>query len=426
MMTKVGIVFDMDGVLVDTVDALYHIYLSILADYQVQGSKAEFHELNGPSLKEISTLLSSRYSSMPTPEKITKAFQLAHNSLYEKVELVPNVIETLKELSRLGVKIGLASSSNRHNIDLTLKRFNLAQYFDFTLSGDEVKNAKPHPEIYQISATNLNCRNIYAIDDSYNGIKSALNAGLSAIQFTKDDPLINEHASYKIDTLQGVTNILKAEYQLFGCYDQFTLCLAEYDLSPYLPLINDYWLKHKNEAMFDGNALLCLRVCGNKIHVIKHTYKTVFYILHNTESALAKILSPIGVSGFVLDINNNILLAQRSSLVTQYKEAYECPPSGNLESINNYENQLLIELEEEVNIPKEAVSLLSTMMLIKDKKANQFDIICKIQLKSNLELHIKNNIEYKHFQPIPVQDLHAFVTTHNCLPETLLFHELLK
>ena len=425
-MNKTGVIFDMDGVLVDTVNALYQIYLSILASYQIQGSKAEFDELNGPSIKEVTTILSSRYQSIPTPEELIKEFQLAHNTLYESIELIPAAIETLQELTLLGAKVGLASSSNRSNINVILKRFDLARYFHFTISGDEVNHAKPHPEIYQLAAKNLDSEHIYAIDDSFNGIKSALDAGVSAIQFTKDNPVINQNASYTVNDLKRIIDIIKSDCQVLGQYNHFHFIADNFNLVPYLSFIDDYWLKHKDDSVFDGDALLYLRVEGNKIHVIKQKYRTVFYILHNPQSELAIKLTPIGVSGFILDINNNILLAKRSSLVTQYKDYYECPPSGSIERIDDYKAQILIELEEEVKISMKEVSQLTTIALIKDKFNNQFDIVFKIKLKSRFKPYRTNNTEYEYFHFLPMEDLNSFIEKHDCLPETSLFTRFLR
>ena len=425
MMNKTGVIFDMDGVLVDTVNALYEIYLSILASYQIQGSKTEFNEFNGPSIKEVAITLSSRYQSMPTSEEIAKEFHTAHKSLYEDIELIPNARETLKELTLLGVKVALASSSSRNNINVILKRFNLSCYFHFTISGDEVNYAKPHPEIYQLAAKSLDSEYIYAIDDSFNGIKSALDAGISAIQFTKDQPVLNQNASYKINNLRRVSDIIQSDCQVLGQYSHFNFITDDFNLTPYLTLIDDYWVKFKGDSIFDGDALLHVRTQGNDIRVMKHKYRTVFYIINNPNSKLAQKLSSIGVSGFVLDIHNHILLAKRSSLVTQYKNTYECPPSGSIECINDYRSQILTELEEEANISKRDVSSFVAIALIKDKHANQFDIVFKIELKSTLKLCMQKNTEYDHFHFIAVKDLDSFIKKYDCLPETAFINQFL-
>jgi HAD superfamily hydrolase (TIGR01509 family) len=418
MMHKTGVIFDMDGVIVDTVSALYQIYLSILFRYGIEGSQSEFNELNGPSLQEISELLCSRHQSIPTPEVLTNDFELAHNKLYENIALIPDVIKVLQELKSSGVKIGLASSSNRRNINIIFKRFDLESYFHFTISGDEVSHAKPNPEIYRLAADKLNVQHIYAVDDSFHGIESALQAGISTIQFTKDNPVINQNTSYKIDKLKNIPNILKSPCQLLGRYNNFEFTLVDFDLSPYLKVIDDYWSKYKSDTMTNNDAYLYLKVIGNHIEVVKSTYKTVYYILQNPDSTLAKVLFPIGVSGFILDKNNHILLAKRSSFVTQYKNFYECPPSGSIECIDTYQNQILIELEEEVDIMKKDVASIKTIALLKDKNTNQFDIFCKINLESNIQLHIKNNTEYSCFTLVPTKELNNFITMHSCIPET--------
>lgn len=71
--------------------------------------------------------------------------------MYEYAELNPGVVETLSTLNKNNIKIGLASSSKRHHIEILLEKFNIMHYFDFIVSGDDVTHSKPDPEIYTIA-----------------------------------------------------------------------------------------------------------------------------------------------------------------------------------------------------------------------------------------------------------------------------------
>ncbi len=85
-------------------------------------------------------------------------------------------------LSRLkadGYKLALCSNSIRRSVDLMMELSNLKQYFDVTLSNEDVTHSKPHPEIYQLAMKKLGmtAENCLIVEDNDNGIKAATAAG---------------------------------------------------------------------------------------------------------------------------------------------------------------------------------------------------------------------------------------------------------
>ena len=110
---------------------------------------------------------------------------------------MPSVLEQLRVEN---IAIGLASSSPRKEIDQMLSDCKLKRYFSYTISGEELKESKPNPEIYLISRDALACDDCLAVEDSTLGIASAKAAGIYTVALkqgffmdqSKADIIINE------------------------------------------------------------------------------------------------------------------------------------------------------------------------------------------------------------------------------------------
>jgi HAD superfamily hydrolase (TIGR01509 family) len=98
-------------------------------------------------------------------------------------ELKPGVFEILDWLSENHAKIALASSTREELVRRMLDEKNLTAYFDAIICGDMVSHSKPHPEIFLTAAERLNAdpNACYVIEDSFNGIRCAHNAGMHPI-----------------------------------------------------------------------------------------------------------------------------------------------------------------------------------------------------------------------------------------------------
>ncbi|MBQ4237573.1 MAG: HAD-IA family hydrolase, partial [Treponema sp.] len=91
--------------------------------------------------------------------------------------------EILEFLKSEKIPVALATSSEKSFAEKLLEKANLIQYFDLMIFGDEVSRAKPDPEIYETSCRKLGLvpEKCVAVEDSPNGIKSAVSAGLKAV-----------------------------------------------------------------------------------------------------------------------------------------------------------------------------------------------------------------------------------------------------
>lgn len=105
--------------------------------------------------------------------------------MYFKNELPvkPGVYELFDFLKKNNYKIGLASSTRKEVVTLQMKQVGLLPFFDVLVCGDMVQNSKPHPEIYLKACELLGAApsSCFAVEDSFNGIRSAHGAGMKTI-----------------------------------------------------------------------------------------------------------------------------------------------------------------------------------------------------------------------------------------------------
>lgn len=183
-----GIIFDMDGVLIDSEKLWHDCEINFLRPFLPKHFSEEEiqNEILGCSLSGIFDLLQKKFPkdfqnvSFSYFTREYKKFGIQH--IYKKTKLLEGARETLEFFSGK-VPIALASSSPKIWISETLKRHSLEKFFRIILSGDEVKQAKPHPEIFEITAKKMNVspQECIVCEDSKNGIESAKKAGMFVV-----------------------------------------------------------------------------------------------------------------------------------------------------------------------------------------------------------------------------------------------------
>ena len=181
---------DFDGTLVDSLPALYKGYLEFLEEFGVKGSLEEFEELNGVVLKEIVEVLSKRYKfTQPLEDLEEKCKFIMSKKYYQEIKPFSGAIETLLKWREAGGKVSLVTSSHALLIDPFLKKNNMAHLFDSVVTGDLVSRGKPAPDIFlhALNKASISAEKVLVIEDSNNGIRSALSAGIEVICFTGEE-----------------------------------------------------------------------------------------------------------------------------------------------------------------------------------------------------------------------------------------------
>lgn len=177
-----AIVFDMDGVLVDAKDWHYEALNRALNLYGKNISREEHLSVyDGLPTKKKLEMLSERHGfDIPLHQVINDLKQMYTLDLVE-VYCEPSTghIEALSRLKEEGYRLGVASNSVRNSVETMMKRCELSEYLDVMLSNEDVKNAKPAPDIYLKAAEKLGVLpgECLVLEDNKNGIEAARAAG---------------------------------------------------------------------------------------------------------------------------------------------------------------------------------------------------------------------------------------------------------
>ena len=183
-MTEVAaVIFDLDGVLVDSEAAWDEVRKEFTEENGGRWHAAAQRDMMGMSSVEWSRYVRDRLGVEMEPDRIsTEVADRVANRYRAKLPLLPGAVEAVKALAAKW-PLGLASSSNRHVIDLVLELAGIAADFQATVSSEEVGAGKPAPDVYLETARRLGVEpsNCAAIEDSTNGLRSAHAAGMTVI-----------------------------------------------------------------------------------------------------------------------------------------------------------------------------------------------------------------------------------------------------
>ena len=176
-----AVIFDMDGVLVDT-EPLHYITLSkILKKYKYDLTKKEFiMDFVGVG-KEICAEKMSKKLGIPESE-ILKRRNIIYRGLMKKARERKGAISLVKKL-RKNFKVCVATSSKRNEVLIVLKNAKFSGLFKKIVTGSNVKRLKPYPDVYLFAAKKINAKpsECIAIEDTEVGVAAAKTAGMKCI-----------------------------------------------------------------------------------------------------------------------------------------------------------------------------------------------------------------------------------------------------
>jgi len=183
-----AIIFDMDGVLLDSEPIYRNVQDNFFAELGVSISKQEYHEFIGLGLKKMWQLIKDRRSiPYEIPELIAKNKLkiLNHINNCQTLQPYPHVADFLRQCDSYGLKTAVASSTTKEIIIPILTKLQIIDFFDLIVSGEEVKSSKPAPDIFWETANRLQVpyQNCLVIEDSENGVAAAKSAGMFCLGF---------------------------------------------------------------------------------------------------------------------------------------------------------------------------------------------------------------------------------------------------
>ena len=206
--SKMTILWDMDGVIADSSSFHFAAWQEAFAKRGVKFTREDFTKLFGTR----NDFIIGSVMGKELPEGDVKVMVREKEEIFRRkatgsIKPFPGALRLLNSLKKGNFKLGLASSAPKENIDLVLGELDLVGIFDCIVSGQEVSESKPSPQIYLVAAQKLGAlpNDCVVIEDSPLGVKAAKTAGMKCLGITNTHPRRKlGQANIVVDSLEDV------------------------------------------------------------------------------------------------------------------------------------------------------------------------------------------------------------------------------
>lgn len=215
------VIFDMDGVLVDTEPVHYDVSLLQFKDLNIEVPDEMYHTFTGNSNKMIYQKIKDRFQLVHEIDDLIDAKNKLFLEAFDKKEdlyLMPGVKDLIIDLHTNGIQLIVASSSEMAIINKVFERFDLERYFTHKVSGEDFPESKPNPAIFLKAASYSKApiEECLVIEDSTNGITAAKAAGIFCIAYkgktgigqdqSKADMIITDFGDLNFDEIKDINS----------------------------------------------------------------------------------------------------------------------------------------------------------------------------------------------------------------------------
>ena len=180
-----AVVFDMDGVIFDSERMCIESWKEVADKHNIPDIETSLRKCLGVNVNESKRIMLSDYGENFDYDRFSKEASDIFHERFDggRLPMKPGVVELLTFLKERHIGIALASSTREATVRQELTDAGIIQYFDKIVCGDMVKKSKPEPDIFLKACEMLSVEPAYAyaIEDSYNGIRSAYAAGMHPI-----------------------------------------------------------------------------------------------------------------------------------------------------------------------------------------------------------------------------------------------------
>lgn len=180
-----AVVFDFDGLTLDTETPWYESLHQVYSKYGVEFPEERFFQAVGTYDTDFNPykFLSNTLQGTPDSESLKEEVHTIFHRIMKGQRLRDGILDYLNSAKELGLKIGLASSSQRSWVESYLRTYGIYEYYDCIHTSDDVTRVKPDPELYSLALRSLGVEGHEAIafEDSLNGLHAAKAAGLYGV-----------------------------------------------------------------------------------------------------------------------------------------------------------------------------------------------------------------------------------------------------
>lgn len=207
-MKEHGVIFDMDGVLIESTEAHYESWALLAAEIGTPWPRDLFDSTFGMHNRQIIPLWLGEETDAAEIDRCSNRKEAFFREVIKKtpdaVKALPGACELVRELHGAGVALAIGSSAPSLNVNLILDLLKVRELFQAFSTGDRVRHGKPHPEVFltAISELGLKASDCVVIEDAPQGVEAALAAGAGAIAVTTTRKAEEfSHAHLVVDSL---------------------------------------------------------------------------------------------------------------------------------------------------------------------------------------------------------------------------------
>jgi len=180
-----AVIFDLDGLLIDTEIVSYKIYKELLKDYGYDFSVKEYTSIYSgkTEVENVMTLIENYNLPWTVEQGLNNVFEAENRMIREGIALKAGAKELVSYLKEKQYKMAIATSSTRDRAMSILNQHDFAKYFDEFVFAEELVNGKPDPEVFIKACNKLNeePEKCLVLEDSEAGIQAACSANIPVI-----------------------------------------------------------------------------------------------------------------------------------------------------------------------------------------------------------------------------------------------------
>lgn len=186
-----AVLFDMDGVIVDTEPLHRKAYFKMFDDLGIDVSPELYTTFTGASTKKVCQTLVDTFNLSEAPDTLAQIKRKYFKHYFDtdtEFNLIPDVKNLIQHYYDRNITLVLASSAHMNTINWVFTKFDLEKYFVGKISGADLKESKPHPEIFLLAAemSGQPKENCLVIEDSTNGILASHAAGIFCVAYKSE------------------------------------------------------------------------------------------------------------------------------------------------------------------------------------------------------------------------------------------------
>lgn len=183
-----GVIFDMDGTLLESTEADYQAWKKVFNNYNHELSYEKYVPMLGVKSADVVRNAIGYTNDQDVKRILKEKFDFFVEYVNENpIKAVRFAEHFLQSLSHYPVKVALATSSRKEKMQMVLKQLNFLQYFEVIVTGDEVVNSKPAPDIFLLAAKRLGLdpEDCMVVEDGPIGVAAAKSAGMKCVAITE-------------------------------------------------------------------------------------------------------------------------------------------------------------------------------------------------------------------------------------------------